>query len=88
MRKDKKKRPEATLKCVKCGEEYFFDTIEELDSIRTNTPCQKCGFLLFKHMVDKMHAMAELLQSDIHAKELLQQGKYEEFNHYLTLKIR
>ena len=85
MRKNKK--PEVIAVCPKCGENYMFDTIRELDSIAINTPCQKCGFLLYKRIVDKMHATVELLQNDMHAKELLKQGKYEEFDDYLTLKM-
>lgn len=87
MRKNKNKKPEVIVACSKCGENYVLDTIRELDGVHINTPCQKCGFLLFKHIVNKMHAMVELLQNDMHAKELLKQGKHEEFDDYLTLKM-
>jgi hypothetical protein len=87
MKKKGKKKPDVITTCPRCGEEYEFEKLEDLDELDIKTPCRKCGFMLHEHTLNKMQIVNELLMSgDQYAIKLIKKGKYEEFKKYLETK--
>jgi hypothetical protein len=74
------------VRCLACGHEHSFPSLDALESTSRSTPCARCGFLYINHMAQKMDAMLLLLDSDPHAGELLRAGDMDRFGRYFAEK--
>ena len=86
-KRKRKKKPDVIITCSQCGVKYKYEKFEDLDEIDINTPCNKCGFLLHRHILNKMEAMTKLASNDQYAQELLKKSNYKELNKYLEMII-